>query len=118
MFHSATRRRTKELIDLLYPDQVKKYRRNRYSSVAIVTGYGLQRRVRFEIGPSVVIILKVGGPYLQQTITIKIALLHSRCTLRFSLRLPGFQPRSGHMGFVVDKAALGQVFSDYFGFPG
>jgi hypothetical protein len=21
------------------------------------------------------------------------------------------------MGFVVDKAALGQVFSDYFGFP-
>jgi hypothetical protein len=22
-----------------------------------------------------------------------------------------------HVGFVVDKAALGQVFSDYFGFP-
>jgi hypothetical protein len=22
-----------------------------------------------------------------------------------------------HVGFVVDKAALGQVFSEYFGFP-
>jgi hypothetical protein len=25
--------------------------------------------------------------------------------------------RAEHMGFVVDKVALGQVFSDYFGFP-
>jgi hypothetical protein len=25
--------------------------------------------------------------------------------------------RAEHVGFVVDKAALGQVFSDYFGFP-
>jgi hypothetical protein len=24
--------------------------------------------------------------------------------------------RSGHVGFVVDKVALGQVFSEYFGF--
>jgi hypothetical protein len=24
---------------------------------------------------------------------------------------------SGHVGFVVDKVALGQVFSEYFGFP-
>jgi hypothetical protein len=23
----------------------------------------------------------------------------------------------GHMGFVVDKMAMGQVFSEYFGFP-
>jgi hypothetical protein len=23
----------------------------------------------------------------------------------------------GHMGFVVDKVAVGQVFSEYFGFP-
>jgi hypothetical protein len=22
-----------------------------------------------------------------------------------------------HLGFVVDKAAMGQVFSEYFGFP-
>jgi hypothetical protein len=25
--------------------------------------------------------------------------------------------RSGHVGFVVDKVALEQVFSEYFGFP-
>jgi hypothetical protein len=27
------------------------------------------------------------------------------------------KPRSGHVEFVVDKVALGQVFSEYFGFP-
>jgi hypothetical protein len=26
-------------------------------------------------------------------------------------------PRSGHVGFVVDKVALGKVFSQYFSFP-
>jgi hypothetical protein len=26
-------------------------------------------------------------------------------------------PRSDHVGFVVDKVALGLVFSEYFGFP-
>jgi Zn-dependent M28 family amino/carboxypeptidase len=34
-----------------------------------------------------------------------------------SHRLPtaaaGFEPGSDHVGFVVDKVALGQVFSDY-----
>jgi hypothetical protein len=25
--------------------------------------------------------------------------------------------RAEHVGFAVDKAALGQVFSEYFGFP-
>jgi hypothetical protein len=30
---------------------------------------------------------------------------------------PGFQPRSGHVQFVVDKVALGHVSSEYFGFP-
>jgi hypothetical protein len=35
----------------------------------------------------------------------------------FPSRWPGVEPRSGHVGFVVDKAALGQVFSEYFGFP-
>jgi hypothetical protein len=28
-----------------------------------------------------------------------------------------FDPRSGHVGFVADKVALGQVFSEYFGLP-
>jgi hypothetical protein len=27
-----------------------------------------------------------------------------------------FEPKPGHMGFVVDKVALGQVFSEYFCF--
>jgi hypothetical protein len=30
---------------------------------------------------------------------------------------PGFEPRSVHVGFLVDKAALGQVSYEYFGFP-
>jgi hypothetical protein len=36
---------------------------------------------------------------------------------RLPTRRPGVEPRSGHLGFVVDKVALGQVFSEYFGFP-
>jgi hypothetical protein len=28
-----------------------------------------------------------------------------------------FKPGSSHVGFVVDKVALGQVLSEYFGFP-
>jgi Na+-translocating ferredoxin:NAD+ oxidoreductase RnfC subunit len=30
---------------------------------------------------------------------------------------PGFQPESVHVGFVVDEVPLGQVFSEYSGFP-
>jgi hypothetical protein len=29
---------------------------------------------------------------------------------------PGFEPRSGLVGFVVDKAALVHIFSEYFSF--
>lgn len=29
---------------------------------------------------------------------------------------PLFSPKSGHVRFVVDKAALGRVFFEYFGF--
>jgi hypothetical protein len=32
-------------------------------------------------------------------------------------RRPGFEPRSVLVGFVVNKVALEQVFSEYFGFP-
>jgi hypothetical protein len=35
----------------------------------------------------------------------------------FPLQWPGFQPRSGNVGFVVDKVALWQVLPEYFGFP-
>jgi hypothetical protein len=34
----------------------------------------------------------------------------------FPPRRPGFASWQ-HVGFVVDMAALGQVFSEYFGFP-
>jgi hypothetical protein len=34
----------------------------------------------------------------------------------FPPRRPGFE-YGQHVGFVVDKPALGQVFSEYFGFP-
>jgi hypothetical protein len=34
-----------------------------------------------------------------------------------SHRRPGIEPRSNRMRFVVDKVALGQVFSEYFSFP-
>jgi hypothetical protein len=34
----------------------------------------------------------------------------------FPPQLPGFKTKSGHVGFVVDKVALGQVFSKYTGF--
>jgi hypothetical protein len=35
----------------------------------------------------------------------------------FPPRLLEFEPGSDHVGIVVDKAALGHVFSEYFGFP-
>jgi hypothetical protein len=40
--------------------------------------------------------------------------------INLTLKVPwrhGFDPRSGQVGFVVDKVALGRVFSEYFGFP-
>jgi hypothetical protein len=39
-----------------------------------------------------------------------------RLVAGFPTRRPGFASGQ-HVGFVVDKAALGQVFSEYFGFP-
>jgi hypothetical protein len=40
-----------------------------------------------------------------------------RLVTGFPPRRPGFEPRSGHVGFVVDKVALWQVSSEYFGCP-
>jgi hypothetical protein len=39
-----------------------------------------------------------------------------RLDVGFPQRRPGFA-YGQHVGFVVDKAALGQVFSEYLGFP-
>jgi hypothetical protein len=40
-----------------------------------------------------------------------------RLVAGFPPRRPGFELTSGHVGFVVNIAALGQAFSKYFGFP-
>jgi hypothetical protein len=40
-----------------------------------------------------------------------------RLVAGFPSRRPGFDSGSGQVGFVVDKVVLGQVFSEYFGFP-
>jgi hypothetical protein len=62
---------------------------------------------------------------------LRLALSSSRCLPKphlrmetdpvlvtsFQQRQPGLDPRSGHVGFVVDKVVLGQGFSEYFGFP-
>jgi hypothetical protein len=34
-----------------------------------------------------------------------------------SPRSPRFDPKSAHVGFMVDKVAPGQFFHKYFGFP-
>jgi hypothetical protein len=39
-----------------------------------------------------------------------------RAVAGFPPRRPGF-PSGQHMGFVVDKAAMGQVSSEYFSLP-
>jgi hypothetical protein len=35
----------------------------------------------------------------------------------FSPLLPEFDPKSGDVGFMMGKIALGQVFAEYFCFP-
>jgi hypothetical protein len=40
-----------------------------------------------------------------------------RLVAGFPPRRPGFKPGSSYVGFVVDKVALDQVFSEYFRFP-
>jgi hypothetical protein len=34
----------------------------------------------------------------------------------FPTRRPGFEPESIHVGFLVEKVALAQAFSEYFDF--
>jgi hypothetical protein len=40
-----------------------------------------------------------------------------RLVAGFPSRRTGFEPKSDHVGFVVDKVALGQIISEYFDFP-
>jgi hypothetical protein len=55
------------------------------------------------------------GAFNSQYFKIEICFFF-REVLTLILRRPGFA-YGQHVGFVVDKAALGQVFSEYFGFP-
>jgi hypothetical protein len=40
-----------------------------------------------------------------------------RLVAGFPPRWPGYKPGSRHVGFVLDKMALGQVVSEYLGLP-
>jgi hypothetical protein len=48
---------------------------------------------------------------------LKAAPYLKRLVAGFPPRRPGLKPGSSHVGSVVGKVALGQVFSEYFGFP-
>jgi hypothetical protein len=51
---------------------------------------------------------------------IQVISLGHAVAQRLDAGFPSQQPRFAyvqHVGFVVDKAALGQVFSEYFNFP-
>jgi hypothetical protein len=52
-----------------------------------------------------VIRMRKAAPWLRRFVT------------SFPPRRSGFEPKSGHVGLVMDKVALRQVFSEYFGFP-
>jgi hypothetical protein len=54
-----------------------------------------------------------------QLVAFRAVLVHTvRSVAGFPPQSPGFELGSSHVGFVVDKAALGHVFSEYFGFLG
>jgi hypothetical protein len=55
---------------------------------------------------------------LYVTLTNKKPLLSTNITypMPFPPRRPGFERRSSHVGFVVEKMALVQVFFEYFDF--
>jgi hypothetical protein len=54
--------------------------------------------------------------YISSFIKSRGRAVAQRLDAGFPPRRPGF-PYGQHVGFVVDKAALGHVFSEYFGFP-
>jgi hypothetical protein len=64
------------------------------------------------ISPSVVVSKEVPPNRFSQRMAVPRL---KRLVASFPLRRSGFASGQ-HLGFVVDKAALGQVFSEYFGF--
>jgi hypothetical protein len=85
------------------------------------------RRFKFNENPlrGLTDVTKLVGAFLQlsfasttkEYIKVTKMLGRPRHSSGFPPRRPGFEPRSGHVEFVVDKVAVGQVFSEYFGFP-
>jgi hypothetical protein len=57
------------------------------------------------------VLLNVGNDFPEAAPQLK------RLVADFPPLRPGLKLGSSHVGFVVDKVALGQVFSEYFGFP-
>jgi hypothetical protein len=49
--------------------------------------------------------------------SLSVKLILRRLVVSFSSQRPVFEPLPGHVRFVVDKVALGQVFSEYLDFP-
>jgi hypothetical protein len=52
----------------------------------------------------------------RQTVALQSRTKAHAVSRRIPTRWPSFEPRSGHVGSVVDKVALGHVFSEYFCF--
>jgi hypothetical protein len=48
---------------------------------------------------------------------ITLTLISKLISRTFPPRRTGFDPRSGHVRYTVNKVALEQVLSEYFGFP-
>jgi hypothetical protein len=61
--------------------------------------------------------MKKAKEWIRVIKTAGVAPQLKRLVAGFQPRRPGFKTGSSHVGFVVDKVALGQVFSKYFGFP-
>jgi hypothetical protein len=62
-------------------------------------------------------VVSAASSLLKANVWYFISALLRRLVAGFPPRRPGFEPGSGHVGIVVDKVALGQVFSVHFGFP-
>jgi hypothetical protein len=54
--------------------------------------------------------------YQLSAVNLSLITLQSKAVPWLGPRRPGFDPGSVHVGFVVDKVTLGQVFPEYFGF--
>jgi hypothetical protein len=85
------------------------------SQFSSAKGYNLQHSL--SCGGRAVQVSKCGPWFMFLILIQNVMPWLTRLVAGFPLRWPGFNPRSSHVGSVVDKVALGQVFSEYFSFP-